>query len=193
MNQTDVINRLKQEAASNPAFNAVCHVFALRERARHQVTVQALDYRMRKEGFNFDKSQYANILKILGELGIGRVDHDRNGNVTALRDVKTTLQSIGKSAVSGQVTKLQNYNRRHTFSELAAVAEKLTGKKMAKRLSLPVAPISDDTRTTAPKVEYPVSLTVVIGGKPVNFRVPTNLSAEEIAALVIRFHDKATS
>jgi hypothetical protein len=34
-------------------------------------------------------------------------------------------------------------------------------------------------------------LTIHIGGKPVNFRVPTNLTASEIKALVSAFHDRA--
>ncbi len=179
MNQNQVIETLKSEASTNPAFNAVCHVFALRERARHQVTVQALHYRMLKEGFNYPKPKYEEIIKILGSLGFGQVKYNKRAEVIGLYEVKSTLQSIGKAALGGD-SKLKSYKQRHKFTDLPLQSKKVTTK-----------PESVTTKSQPPGRVYPVSLTVMINKKPVNFRIPTNISESEIKDLVETFADRA--
>lgn len=181
MNSTQVVETLRKEAATNSAFNAVCHVFALRQRARHQVTIQSLHYRMLKEGFSYPKTSYQQIIKMLGDLGFGAVKYDKRGEPIGIFGVNNTLQSIGKAALGGE-SKLKGYKQRHRYSDLPAVLNPT--KKVEPKKTPPKA---SDTTTRV----YPVSLTVVIAGKPVNFRIPTNITAEEIQALVERFSDRA--
>jgi hypothetical protein len=97
---TVLVQALQKEAKSNKAFEAVCTLFASRERARHQVTLQSLRYSMLKEGFHFDEETYAQILSFLAKAGVGKIVRNKKNQVTALVEVKYTLQTIGKAALS---------------------------------------------------------------------------------------------
>lgn len=175
MNQVEVITKLKDRASKDPAANAVFHVWAFRERARNQVTLNSLEQTMKAEGFTFDTRQYSSLLEYMASLGIGKVDRDFKGRLRALKEVKTTLQSIGQAAV-GQKLNLELIKQRNKFVELEAKTEGLIAAvEMVKDL----------------KVQFPVSLTVVVEGKPVNFRLPPNLTSEEIARLVKMFQEGA--
>lgn len=171
MNQVEAISLLRNEAANNPVARDVFHMFAQRERTRHQVTVEALSQRMKAEGFMHSDDQYRGVLKLLGGLGFGKVETNAKGRVIALKDVKTTLQSIGAAALK-QEKKLESFTQANRYQALVATAELL--KK---------AP------TGQTKSGLPVSITVVINEKAVNFRVPKELNANEIADLVLRFRD----
>lgn len=172
MNANHAIETLKVEAKNNPTTDAVLHVWALRRRARQTVTLGALKQRMKAEGFNYDSAKYAEVLSLMAKLGFGRLVTDPKGRVRALTDVKVTLQSIG-AAVCGSGQRLSDYKRRNRFRNLPATPVASEPPK-----ALPtIRPL------TAPQV----SLSINLNGKLVNIQVPSNMSAEEVAALVCRF------
>ncbi len=172
MDISKVVDVLRSETKSKPAVSAVMHVFAMRKRARSNITVGGLDQKMRTEGFNFPRSEYAKIIRMLSDLGFGKLDVDSKGRVRALKEVKVTLQSIGEAAV-GQAKKLENWQQRSKYSPLVATAELIKAAPQAK----------------SGGISHPVSITVLINDKPVNFRIPKELNANEIADLVVRFRD----
>ena len=171
MDTSKVVEVLREKTKESDTLNAVMHVIAMRKRARNNLTIGGLDQKMRSEGFTFTKSQYAEVLKLLASLGVGRLDTDAKGKVRALKDIKIKLQSLGEAAV-GQAKKLENWRQRHKYSPLVATAEMIKPKAGGEGTG------------------FPVSITVVINGKPVNFRVPKELNENEIADLVVRFRDK---
>lgn len=155
---------LQKEFKENAAAHAVFESWANRERARDQVTVHSLAQKMRKEGHHFSSVEYSDLLRKLSKAGVGRLETSRTGRVKALKDIKLTLQSLGRAAV-GMSSRLDRFTKQRQYSELVAAAKEIKEHS----------------------IEFPVSLTVVINGKPVNFRVPSNLSPDEIATLVKRF------
>lgn len=175
MEQRQIIERLRTRATKDTAANAVFYVWSCRQRARNQVTMHALEYKMKAEGFNFTSRQYGAVLEELASLGLGKLEKDSRGRVTALKDVKTTLQSIGQVAV-GQKLELAAFKEKSKFTELSEKVSTLSA----------IA-----TQVKDPVLQFPVSLTVVVNGKPVNFRIPPGLSAEEISKLVKMFQDGA--
>lgn len=181
MSQSQIIESLKLAAQKDKATDAVLHVFAMRERARAQVTMSALEQKMRAERFSFDRQDYVRVLKLLAELGLGRLDTDTRGRVRALKDIKTSLQSIG-AAACGQSTKLDRFKMRNKFSKITAGVVK---EKLAAPVEVP-AP-QKEAGVTA------IGLTVSINGKMMTVSVPKDLTAQEIALLVGRFQDKRSA
>lgn len=120
INEKQLIETLKNETAKDPALSAVLHVFASRERARDQVTVSALAQRMTKEGFTYDNAEYVRILRLLAQLGVGRLDTSGTGKVRALKDVKITLQSLGMAGV-GNSTSIEKLARRNRFQRIPII------------------------------------------------------------------------
>lgn len=97
-------SRLKEEAGKSAAFNAMCHIFAMRERSRSVITIHNLIVSMSKEGFNFTKKEYTDVLTFLGSVGLGKLDYDSKGRLRALKNITATLQSIGLTALSKRET-----------------------------------------------------------------------------------------
>lgn len=117
MNKNELISRLRTEASTNPAANAVFHMWALRLRARFTVTIGSLSAKMRAEGFHYTNGDYANLLKFLAGLGFGTLDVSPTGRIKALKDINITLQSIGKAACGGN-NELFSYRPRNHFKNL---------------------------------------------------------------------------
>jgi hypothetical protein len=146
---TVLVQALQKEAKSNKAFEAVCTLFASRERARHQVTLQSLRYSMLKEGFHFDEETYAQILSFLAKAGVGKIVRNKKNQVTALVEVKYTLQTIGKAALSATdrkyskipvPTKAPTASKEHVMPTFNASIRTEDG-----RLSIPLS--EDDFKT----------------------------------------------
>lgn len=167
MIEKDAIKSLRDEAKSNPAANAVFHVFATRKRARGNVTVSALMQRMKAEGFLYEGAQYADLLKLLAKLGFGRLQTDPKGRVKALTDVKTKLQSIGMAACGSN-------------DDLTASAFK--PKRHYKDLL--VTPSEPITAADAKPLPKAVKLTFQVNGKPFDISIPENATAEEVATVI---------
>lgn len=186
MNTTHAIDLVKQEAAKNPAANAALYVFALRKRTRHQVTLTSLVSRMKAEGFeNFKAEDYAPLLKIMANAGFGKLATDAKGRVKGLKDINTTLQSIGAAAVSDVkgIAMLDKASPRHRFGKLSVP----TVKAPTKAVEAPKAPVQVERRA----VERPgIGITISINGKTLSVPVPSNFTADEIASLVSKFRFK---
>lgn len=128
MNETQMIATLRTEAEKNPVVNDTLHAFALRERARHIVTLTGLANRMRKEGFTHMKEEYSTVLRLLAKLGVGKLDLDAKGRVRSLKDVRTTLQSIGLAATGG-ADALKANKQRNRFGKVAVKKTVTVGGK----------------------------------------------------------------
>jgi hypothetical protein len=117
MKAYEVIQKLKQTGAENPAAHAMFSVWAKRQRARHQVTMQSLLARMALEGYKYAPKDYATVLELLADLGFGTLERGRQGDVAALRGIRTTLQSIGRAAV-GESVDFKTFKQRQKYIPL---------------------------------------------------------------------------
>jgi hypothetical protein len=194
MTTIETVQKLTNEAKVNPVWNAVAHVFALRERARSQVTVTALEQRMKDEGFEFGREDYENVLKLLASVGVGKLVRDTKGRINALVDIKVTLQSIGKVA-AGAATEVMGFQRKRRFGKLAGARRRAKRKGGPLTMLRQPAPKLEDRRPGREPRPYQtpgarVVLTVIIGEKPVNIPIPAELTADEIAKLIGSFTEK---
>lgn len=117
-NQNGLVDKLRIRANESKVFNVLCHVFALRERTRGQITIQSLSSKMKKEGFNFTKDEYRNELRFLASIGIGTLETSRRGTITALKNIKITLQSIGQAAVDSK-NKIKPANFQTVYNKIS--------------------------------------------------------------------------
>lgn len=191
----DIIAALREQAKENQAFNAMCHIFALRERTRQQITLNNLALSMSKEGFIFTKDQYARCLIFFASLGIGKLDYDINGNLRALKNIKLTLQSIGLAAVSKKEN-LDNFKPQAKFTKLPVPSVVLKQKKTTEVVpsSPPSSPLpllsSNTTTTVATQPTYEASVTVLIDGKPIVFPLPDKISPKELGEILSQTRTK---
>lgn len=176
LSNPELISRLRQQAAESKIFNAICYVFAMRERARHQVTVSSLRLTLLKEGFNFKAEDIEQELIFLSNLGVGTIEVSR-GHVVSLRGVKITLQSIGKCALSDNEAALKMFKVHNKFNDLSLPKE--------------IKPIvtSKISNSSAIKKEiqqrfYTVPLKTMIGGSEVVIPLSIPLTNEQIALAV---------
>lgn len=95
-----MVQKLREFAGKSPAFSAMAHAFAMRERTRQQITIHSLIASMVKEGYNFTKDEYRQALTFMANLKLGNLERDRKGQVSALKGITYTLQSIGLASVS---------------------------------------------------------------------------------------------
>lgn len=176
MTQNQLVSVLKKEAEADSAFKDTCIMFGSRERARNQVTVAALQTRMERHGFHYSKEKYASILKRMADLGLGRLETDSKGQVKALKNIETTLQSIGKAAC-GEASNLANWRKRNRFRSLPS------GRTPA---PVPKKAAPAPKLTMVPRLEK-IDLVMKLNDKPVRLEVSNDLTAEEIAAIISKF------
>lgn len=208
------IEQLKKEANSNPVAKDVFTMFASRKRARQNVQVDALERRMIKEGFSHPKEAYRSVLKFLVGVGFGKLDLGPGGKVRGIKELRTTLQSIG-SAAYGEVAKVRNFKKRARFGDLArgttiGVPVQTYGEAVAKAVAAIEAPppvtekvAATPAQATSDKREGPadrrraprpyqvenakVVLTFLLdSGKPVSIPLPPDMSTEDTANLIDR-------
>lgn len=176
MEKKQVVESLKQMATKKVA-NDVFHAWALRDRTRQVVTVEALAQRMKKEGYDYPQHEYAAILRQLSNMGLGRLETGAGGKVRALKDVKLTLQSIGKAAVGD--APLQGWHARNRFGHLIASTDR------APELVQEPAPKPVEAPKT-PSIAMGVTLVLSVNGKAVTIPVPDGLTVQEVGALVAK-------
>lgn len=171
--KTDLVAKLKQEADSNAAFKAVCTVFAVRERARQQVTVNSLARVMNREGFEFTKDDYKTVLARLAEFGVGRLDRAPNGRLRALKGINVKLQSIGKAAVDGGA--LTPFKPQVRFKELPTIVEapKVSQKKTPKAKTI-VKGIRKQAAVKVDKKTATITIGVLAGGERIQLEIPVD-------------------
>lgn len=184
METKEVINFLRKEA-EDPAANAVFKVWTRRKRARGTVTTQSLFKKMEAEGYNFNKDRYTKLLNHLSDLGFGKIKTGDDGEIKALTSIPVTLQSIGSVAL-GERIKLENFKQRAKYHSIMERSQSLLN--MAKSLQGTLKP--EEKGKEEGEVEFPVSITVVVNGKPVNIRIPNNFAPEDLVDLISRFRAK---
>lgn len=179
--EKEMIAAIRKEAEVNRVFNEVCHLFASRKRTRRQVVLTTLKNTMAKEGHVFSREQYEGVLLFLGNLGIGTIHVNSKKRVTALKDIKVTLQSIGKVALTKKAI-LDKKEEASKFKSLRAPSDTSTKEFVESVVAHrpPSVPVVEDIR-------YPSYLTVLIDGKPVNFSGPTDLTADNLADFLTLF------
>ena len=170
-NPKDVVAQLRERAQKDPVFNAVCTRFAIRERARAQVTIASLRLTMGREGFHYPTAKYESILSFLASLGIGKLQKE-NGKIKALVEVKTTLQSIGAAALNSAQS-LQAFSPGNTFEPLP--------------LTTSVKPTQKDVTLNKPRLHNAI-LTVTINDKEIEFPLPRAISSEELGYILSEFY-----
>jgi hypothetical protein len=172
-NAKEVIQTLKEEAATDQVFADVCHMWTKRMRSRNQVTIKALAQRMVEAGMPTHKpGEYGRVLKVLANLGFGRIEMDRRGDVKALKDIKITLSSIGEVAV-GKALSLKSFKLRNRYRRMQVPA--------------PTTPSAVPHKVIRkPEPAAPIGLVVKINEKSVNIPLPDSLSDEEMAGLIRR-------
>lgn len=171
-----MVDALEKEANTNPAARAVFTMWSKRKRARHMASVSAIKQRLKLDGLEFPTSNYVSMLKLLASLGIGKLEINQKGRVVALREIRTTLQSIGSAAI-GDGDNLNANKQRNQFTKLAT-----TVKVPVPRSSHELDPLWNNIA--------PVRIAFSIKGKVVNLEIPKDLTPEEIAGLVHRFQEK---
>lgn len=168
-NPKAVVEQLRSEAAKNPVFSAVAHLFVSRDRTRQQITLSNLRISMGREGFHYTKEEYTQVLKFMANLGLGRLDFDSENNIRALKDIKITLQSIGYAAL-GKEDKLVKFVPAPMFQELPVT-------KQVQKVIAPPAP-----KPEAPS--YPTKLIVNIDGHEAIISLPKGLTTSELGLLL---------
>lgn len=175
-NHSSIVEGLKKESENNACFKAVLKVFANRKRARQQITLATLKLKMSKEGFNFPQVQYENVLKSLADLGIGKLDFDPKGQLRSLKNIKLTLQSIGKAAL--------NKEQKLSILRLSTEFEDVPNTEAVIKAPLIVA-------SNPLPIEYPIAITVKIDGESISFPLPKGLTTKELGALLADlYHNK---
>lgn len=172
----DTVSCLRQEAAKSQVLTSICHMFALRERSRNQVTVSSLMAAMTKEGFKHSRYEYVEALKALSRCDVGTLKHSKNNRVQALINIRYTLQSIGKAVVSKQssVTKQVKANR---YTKLSSEA--------------PIKRLQSQDEVERVNIKHPAKLTVDFGkGEVSSFDIPNGISAKELGTLLTQFYSK---
>lgn len=95
-----IVKALQDKAKSDKTFQSVCTAFAIRERARSQVSVQSLTQTMVAHGYkDFTKEDATKVIGFLANQKLGTLYKDTKGKIRALVNVKYTLQSIGQVAL----------------------------------------------------------------------------------------------
>lgn len=152
-----IVKAIADRAKSSDVFNAMCHVFALRERTRQQITVSSLTLKMEKEGFKYTAKDYARELQFLADLGLGKMEL-KNGVPKVLSKITVNLQSIGKIAF-GQAADLElNYIQKRNMP----------------------APKQQQTTVKAPTVNNTQTAILQVGDR----KLTLHLSSDEILQLI---------
>lgn len=176
-----VVTAIRNEAAKNPVLNAVCHVFAIRERARQQVTLSTLRITMSREGYNHTTEQLQEVLKFFGDLGLGKIERNSKGAIVALKGIKSTLQSIGLAGISKKDA-LDKFEPSHAFKALTPDLQR------PNRVAAAAAP-TKKAPAELPS-ELKVSLTVDLNGTPVTFNAPTGIAPAELCLMLSQMFSK---
>jgi hypothetical protein len=168
-NLDDIRKALKKETALNQAADAFFHVCALRQRNRNKLTIKSIYQKMLLKGFNYDRSHYEKILKVMADLDLGKLEVNKKGKTIGLTDIKIPLKKLGALVIEQKLLVSEA-----TIVKTSEATKQQWGAGATAR---------------GPK-GYPVSITVVVNGKPVNFRVPPELTTTDIADLVVRFRSE---
>jgi hypothetical protein len=130
------LEEIIEEAKRNPASNAVLHAFAVRKRTRATIMLASLYNAMKKEGFNYPRSEYIPVIKSLAKAGVGSLILDKKGKVRGLKDIKVTLQSLGAAVANTPGVELRPFKERNRFLKIAPKPEVLKNIQENKKAEL---------------------------------------------------------
>lgn len=187
LTNAEVVSKLRKEAATDKVFNAVCYVFAMRERARHQVTLASLRLTLYREGFMYKSEDIAKSLKFLSDLGVGRLEKNLAGNISALKDVTITLQSIGKSALSDNEAALKAFRQPHRFISLKSTTPAMVEK--AKTVVTEIQKATENPHAFKQRF-YSIPLKTKVQGKEIDLSIKIPLTEEQIGLAVAALFEK---
>ncbi len=157
-----VVAALRKMAQMNKVALDVFHMWAMRQRARHSVTIVGLTQRMKAEGFQHTPGEYGNLLAALAVLGIGTLEKDAKGRPVALTWLTISLQSLGVAAIDNTTIDVMPFKQRNRYEEIAPTP----------------TPIS------RPAPSAPVKVFVAVGGRTIELVLPTGMSPTEMAAVI---------
>lgn len=179
LNAAEIVDRLRAEAAKDRTFNDICHVFSLRERARGQVTIAALQLTLIKEGFTHDKEEIRRVFKLMAGLGLGTLDLAPNKIIRGLKDIKVSLQSIGMSALD-PAEQLEKFNQPVKYLDLPVPKPKSKPLPQAAQK----APKVETSKPPVQTRRYKASIKITIDGKDLEFDLPKQVSMLELTFLL---------
>lgn len=166
-NQSEVVNSLKRAADENTLLLMVLKKFKTRVRNRNVLTPAALKLAMTKDGLNFPKSRYSEILTFLSSLGLGKLELGPRGQVRSLNRIPVDLRVIGEMVTGDQ-----------------------QDSPVSSEIAFPSIVAADSVSTNEMdgfKLSYSAHLVVNIKGQPVKFGEVTNLDAEDVGEFLIKF------
>lgn len=172
----EVSTALSEKVKTDPVFNAVAHVWALRERNRHNMTTRGLYYKMRKEGFLYQEKDFEPIFKFISDLGLAKVHSDAKGKVDSIRDFRLPIQAIGQVACGQKPTRVRVAN-----------IQAAPGLKPVPTRAI----IKEVEPTLAPQAS--LSITVFINGKPIKVNMPKDITRDELLTILTKFEEVSSS
>lgn len=178
-----LIARLQEEATESQCFNATMMVFSMRERARQQVTIESLMARMKSEGFVFSKKDYQEVLKKLSKFGFGTLAYDASNEISALKNINITLQSIG-DAVLKQGAQLKTWKPAVDFKPLTTDKPHAISKAPIKKAADVPIKAWKAPETKAEPTKYEATVMVKINGKTLNFDLPYGITPNQLTQLL---------
>lgn len=171
-----MVEAMKREAESNPASKVALKSFCQRKRPRSTLTLVGLEHRLQAEGYDFPKSDYVSLLTALANVGFGELTRDHKGNISGLKSIKKTFESLGDAVTKeGAPPELVSFKLRPKFTRVA----------YKKQYAAPLAPKPQVLTVEAPR-GLTVNLEVSINGKSVHIPVPNELTNEDIMTLISR-------
>lgn len=178
---SEVHTKLMTEAARNPVFMAVAQGFAIRERTRNQITIHSLTQKMTKEGFNYKREDYIKVLYFLHGLGFGSLKLSSRGKLLALKNIETTLQSIGMAAINGK-------------EPLKKAAKTNKFKPLANKVDIKIEKEHSKTKTGKIGMEqlnkkYDAELVVHFEDEVVTFKLIKGITTQQIGSFMARYYN----
>lgn len=173
--QVQVVEALQQKAQQDNVFNAVCYRLALRQRARTNITVAALQQAMEKEGYKYPKTKYAEVLIFLSSLGFGTIEKDNKGEIKSLSNIKVKLQDIGQASVDRKKN-LNVFDPRPKFKTLF-INNPFVGDAVNKKVD---------------SVTHEISLTIKIQNTTIVLAGPFNLTPQQLSVVLMKFNQVGT-
>lgn len=186
MTKEEVLDQLREKTKADPILNATMHMLALRKRPRHNLTLDGLYYRMKREGFDHPKKEYLRVLQLLGDLGLAKIITDFKGEPQQARDFRLSLPLIGAAACGSNVPlskmgKLISQNRTPMVTQNTPELDPAVSQTPPIRE--PRAPRPYQTPGSR------LILTMLVNDKPVNIPIPKTLTPDELSTLIAELWD----
>ncbi len=174
MDTNQMVAKLKEESTNNTVRQDVLAVLACRKRSRTTLNVTALLQRMKREGFNYSRSDYAGVLEWLCKLEVGRLIRTKRGLIKGLADIKYTFGSLGDTALGDKSPR--SLKHRTKFSVIKAGRRKKLEVMGAAPASSSSFPPSDNNKTK--------SLHLAVGDRHIEITMPDSMSAVELLSFI---------